>query len=156
MAAGFPQASDPKQQGRSCNVFHDLVLAVTLCHFCNILLVISVVGGNSLRAGKSEGDDHWGQSGKLATSHKCVDSFFLNHPALFTLPTMLRRWQGGLCLVQFSSTYYALTALESGNKGLPTTIVAQTIRKSNSLSLESTLVITNMHFPEYMSREELY
>lgn len=42
-AAGFPQSWGAKRkQGRSHNIFYDLISEITLCHFYNILLVTQV------------------------------------------------------------------------------------------------------------------
>ena len=41
MAHGYPRASDPRvrEQGKGQNVFHDLALEITYCHFCLILVI---------------------------------------------------------------------------------------------------------------------
>lgn len=62
-----PEQVSKEEQGRSCNVSYDLALEVTLCHFCNVLLVTQVCPcqwrEDNTEAWKWGGKNHWGSCG---------------------------------------------------------------------------------------------
>lgn len=65
-----PRAGDPREQGGSCNGFHDLSSKVTLCHSTVYWLHRSVlfsVGGNYPKVWIPEGREYWGPSWSLGS-----------------------------------------------------------------------------------------
>ena len=127
MVAAFPRASDPKQQGRSCNVFYNLALEVTLYYFHNILSFYfhNIPKVSPIHYGRGQPKDknteRYGSLGTIleAVYHKSVDSFIVPRATLVIFPTRLEMW-GWLCLAQLSwkrlRAHYVLWTLKSENK----------------------------------------
>ena len=85
MVAAFPRASDLKQQGRSCNVFYNLALEVTLYYFHTILSFYfrNIPKVSPIHYGRGQPKDknteRYGSLGTIleAVYHKSADSFIV-------------------------------------------------------------------------------
>lgn len=169
MVAGFPTASDPKQQGRSCNVFYNLALEVTLFfphnilsyYFYNIPNVSSVHCGRKPLKSKNTGRHRSLGTVLEAVYHQSVDSFIMLHLLSLsfqpcfnvvgrTVPrsAQLKEARGTLCP----------SSSQIRKQKTPSSIMVKTNQKFNLFfGLSSPkLDVSYVYFPEYQSCEMFY